>query len=300
MADTDALSAEENAILRDEGPAEAETAQATETAAETVEKPAAETAATAETVAEKVEDGTKPATESRTVPLAALHEERERRKELQQQVQAQAEKQARLDERFNLIQQRIADATKPAPIEETPIDQLQRIDAEQKRIVQATEQQNYVNQVMNTATAKAREFAVEKTDYFDAQNHLMLSRRAELTAMGLPPAQVEATINNDYLQVADQALRQGKNPAAVIYDIATHRGYRKADPVPAGKTTAELAAEKAATLAKGAAAAGSLSNAGGAPARAGASLESILAMSEKDIAALDMDKLAAMFGEPRG
>lgn len=205
------------------------------------------------------------------VPLAALHEERQKRKELQAQFQQDritrerqnAVLQARLDQLFQAAQPQ---PQMPGP--EDPAGQLQYgLNQTQQELAQL---RNYVAQdaqrkaqeaqtanLVGWYRSQAVEFQEKNDDFGGAYEHMRNLRVSELKAMGLNPAQVEHTLTQDELQIAWLAAQRGQNPAEIIYNMATSTGYRKqakqeADP-----------AQKMETLQRGVQASKTLGTSGG-------------------------------------
>lgn len=264
-----------------------------------------------EPVARDAADSPPTPTEPKTVPLAALHEERERRKELQRQIE---DVNRRADERFNLIAQKLAAAAPMAEPAKREIPDPEkdavgaiRMTAEEvkvlsdfKRQIEAQAAQGQAIQaVMGHASRLETEFEKQAPDYQSASGFLRDARAKELSAFGLDQFRVRQILAAEKLQLAHAALLQGRNPAEVVYALAKMRGYApkgsNARATPAG----ESEAAKLARIAKGQEAGTSLGAASGAaPGKTG--IEALLAMSDAEFsAALDkmsVDQLRQHFG----
>lgn len=211
-------------------------------------------------------DGVAAADQNRTVPLGALHEERERRKSVETALAEEKRARQTLEERTNLILQRITpqqqrqpatDAPQLPTIEQDPVAHiLGRINQQGAilgEIVQAvagqgrqTEAQAGASALAMRAGALEREFAAANPDYEKAVGHLMTARRAELEAVGwTDPGEIQAMMANEAQGLAHRALQQGRNPAEVVYALAKLRGYSTAA-APAGGATDDGAAAAAA------------------------------------------------------
>lgn len=201
---------------------------------------------------------------TKTVPLAALHEERERRKELAEQVKREAAERAKLEGRFEELKQRLM--APPAPPPEIPsldVDPVANFDARLRQQEQARQQTEAERQQRaqiaafhNAVTQAEVQYRAQATDYDAAIAHLQRTFETEATFMGITPGDIARS-------VAVTALQNGRNPAEVAYQMAKARGY--AGPKPAAPT----AADGMAAIERGAMATGSAAN---APAPAEATL----------------------------
>ncbi len=198
-----------------------------------------------------VQDGKPP---KGFVPHGAFHEAREGQK-AERELRLAAEKRAQtLEERTNLILQRMGQPAQPAPVapqqpvvpEIPPADtdplghvlarlkiaeeragQVENYTAEQR---QQREQVSQVQQLTTNAVALEQDFAATNPDYHEAAAYLQNSRRQEYTAMGYNPMQVNQAIQQEALQIAAMAMQRGQNPAEVIYTLSKTRGFAKAAP----------------------------------------------------------------------
>ena len=214
----------------------------------------------------------------KTVPLGALHEERARRKELQQEIariqQAQEHQRQLLEQRFAQMQQawQQQNAPKPPDRNESPIEamfyeqdrtqqELAQLKAAQQQDYQRRQEefqrQQYFGQLQSAVSQAESEFASETPDYLESVKFLKSQRAAQLEALGMPPNEIIGHVQNEAAQIAESALRGGRNPAEVAYKMAMAAGYKKAQAAPDGQ-------QKMETLQKGVKAASSLGS-GGTP-----------------------------------
>ena len=201
---------------------------------------------------------------AKTVPLAALHEERERRKELAEQVKREAAERQKLEGRFEELKERFM--APPAPPPEIPsldVDPVANFDArlrQQEQARQQTEaerlQQTQIAAFHNAVGQAEAQYRAQVADYDAAVEHLQRSFATEAAYMGVSAGDIARS-------VAVTALQNGRNPAEVAYQMAKARGY--AGPKPAAAT----AADGMAAIERGQAATGSVAN---APAQAEANL----------------------------
>ncbi len=254
----------------------------------------AEDTAPVEQVAEKPPAG--------FVPHGALNEERERRRQTETRLAEIERQNTLLQERTNLILQSVAQqrqpeqqVMEPPALEKDPVGYLvgtlQRQGDVIQQLMQAEQQRNQQAQqtggmltLQQTAQAKEREYMQQNPDYEGALQHLMNARHAELTEVGVTdPLQRQQILSNEYLTVADLALKQGRNPAEVIYNLSKGRGYKANGAAAQEVVPPQDATARVANIAAGQQQARSLSSArGSAPVPLTA--QRLLEMSNEDFA----------------
>jgi hypothetical protein len=195
-------------------------------------------------------DGAQPG-QQKMVPHAALHQSREETKEAKARAAAAEERANRLEQRTNLILERMMQQGQPtgqptAPKEEPlpevdkdpvgfivgsikklseEINGLKTVDQNRQ---QQGQQATVAQQVSARAAAMENQFVAQAPDYWDASSFLRQTRHQEYEAMGYTdPVQREQIIANEAFQIAAMALQQGRNPAEVVYQLAGRRGYQK-------------------------------------------------------------------------
>ena len=212
------------------------------------QSPASDGAAEA-TVAEEGQSGGAPqqGQQNTMVPHRALHEERELRKAAEAR-EAEVNTRMRLvEERTNLLLQRFSQPTQPVTasaaeaIPDSATDPAGHILAVMKRqetqiaqLSQALQQRGQVDQgaavianVQQQAVAAEQDFIAAGTaDYPQAAQYLRQFRAKQLSELGYSPVEQAQMINAEALGVAARAIGQNKNPAAVIYALAQHSGYK--------------------------------------------------------------------------
>lgn len=189
----------------------------------------------------------------KTVPQQALHEERELRKAAEQRLQEAERQRATLEERTNLILQRLNQAQQQSqqdrqPGQEIPSfeqdpaghlaarqQRLEQTQAEMARAVAAQARQNQIAAAQSQIEAQARayehEYAARVPDYDAAAEHLFDSRRRELEAAGWTnAAEVRRMMSDEANMLTAKALADRRNPAEIIYALAKVRGYTPAPP----------------------------------------------------------------------
>lgn len=233
MTDTETLT-DEQALQLEEQEREAEQAS-TETAPE---QPEADGADTPETEAESDQGEGK---DDRKVPLAALHEEREKRKALQQELQKHTQKLDDFEKRWATLQERLADGKEDKPkepsFEDAPLDHLKM------RTDQFAEFQRRQSEMQQMAAAQAQiaqqvggyeaQFKQANPDYFDAVAHAKAARVQDHMLYGITEDRARQIVDQEAARLAMVAMQQGKDPASAFYDYAKSRGYQKAAPAAA-------------------------------------------------------------------
>jgi hypothetical protein len=205
--------------------------------------------------------------ESRFVPLQALQEERAEKKQLREELRQYREWQAQLAQR---LQQMPAPQAPQTPDPQTrPLDyinhvlgnmqsttaELQRWRAQQEA---AARQQAAVQQTLDWADEQGRDYAQTQPEYPEAYSFAEEARDKELKALGYGPVQRAAIVKSNRLEIINNAMQQGRNPAELVWDFARARGF-----LPKGGRKSGNA-ESQAKIAAGLQAAGGKLNQGGA------------------------------------
>ena len=166
----------------------------------------------------------KPA-EQRMVPQEALHAAREEAKALKAQLST-------IEGRFNEVLQRIPKPQEPqAPpkaIEDDPIGVIKQHEAEFQAWRQQQVQQHQFMQLQNVVSQHEEQFRAEQPHYDAALTHVTAARSAEYRALGLSEPQIAQALQNDAANMAVHALRMGRNPAEMVYNLAVARGFAPA------------------------------------------------------------------------
>lgn len=251
----------------------------------------------------------------RFVRHGAFHKERMQRKALEQQLAERnrvlAEREqafARVDERLKLLSEAMQPRQeqveqKPDP-ETDPIGAIRYLE---KRLAQAegkateavkmTEAERADQSLAQTYRSDAMRFSQSQKDFGAAYSFLLQGRDAELQAYGMTdPAERMRTIHEEEKGLVARAMKDGASPAERLYALAKARGYALKEPEPKPSEVNDKAREvmadkldsvsdKIDTIARGQAAAKSLSNAGGSPSDS-LSAESLANMSEEEFAAV--------------
>lgn len=275
----------EEEVAEEAAEVEEEAAPAEEAAEESTEEAPEE-----ESTEESTPDDEKP---SRTVPIGALHEEREKRRQLQAKIE-------QMESTFQKMMERVAQGQQPpAPAVPQPeVPQIPSYDEDpvahlKARIDQLTQVSGATHQQMQQQTAMTKfvealgtlenQMRATTPDYDEAIAFAKQARYSELMALGYSPEATAEMMRQEILGTSAFCMQQGKNPVEAFYNYAKVRGWqgRNGTPAPAAKPTAATTAKKLATVARAQSASRALPKGGSAPPT-GRSLEDLSTMEDKD------------------
>lgn len=212
---------------------------------ETTTAPEAETSETVENTAEETTEATtaeeKP---TKTVPLAALHEERAKTREMRQR-QQQMEEQIRIgNERLQQLaaamQQRLqpqpeipAFEVDPAANLHTRLQQTEAVLAQQRQVMlhqqqlQAEEaaRQAAIQDLKRDVAQQEAEYTQQAPDYLKALEHLQKAEIQALMAIGAPQHEAVATVQRNFGAMAWELRQRGQSVPERVYALAKARGY---------------------------------------------------------------------------
>lgn len=80
------------------------------------------------------------------------------------------------------------------------------------------------------------EFVKATPDFPDAYKHIRDARIADLRTFGLTDDKIQQALFQEEATLAEQAIRNGKNPAEVLYEMARRHGYAPKAAAPATPT----------------------------------------------------------------
>lgn len=232
----------------------------------------------------------------------ARRADREALREQRRQSQIYEQNFQRMQERFDEMQRQQAlrqfQAPPPDPYEQPEqarewqrqqqAFQQQLFQAEQQRHHQerqAQAQERHFQQVSTAVEDYESEFKAAHPDYDDATDHMLGIQQKILEGMGYSPQVAAQQVAVWSVNVAQQALQSGRNPAEVAYDFAKQMGYTPKGQLSAAQVSAS---DKLAAIAAGQGASKTLSGGGGA----GAGRPSLKSIAGLEGAAFDsaMDK----------
>lgn len=229
----------------------------------------------------------------KTVPLAALHEERAKAKEMRQKL-AQLEEQTRVgNERMNQLMQGLQQRQQPQlpdvntdPIVnfDTRLQQHEQALQEQRQFIaqqqQMTQQAQQYQQLRGFVQNEAAKFAQEKPDFMDAVKHVQKADMKALLAIGHDEYTAAQMVQAHHDQLVMQLAQQGVNIPERIYALAQARGY-----TPEQQNNGQT---RIASAQKGVAASKSLGNGGATTANL--TLEALANMPASEFAELAKDE----------
>lgn len=230
----------------------------------------------------------------------AFHEERERRKKVESDFVAyreqEAARSARLEERLNMLSQTLR---RPEP-EAQPVDPMVRLAKLEETIQQRVhreQQEQELQQVQqrffSAVRAKEQEFVQEAPDYYEAVEFARGERMKDILSLGYPEDQAERMLEQDIINISDDAFRRGINPAKRFYDYAKSRGFSKQEAAQVVKE--QTATDKIKTIAAGQQAGKSLGSAPGS-SQAALSLQALADMPQDEFDKIDAKTWRKMMG----
>lgn len=238
-----------------EAPATPESAPAHEPVAATPEK-------APETPPENIGQETAPAEvkaekePEKFVPLAALQDVREENKRLKEDFRNLSEAMNRFQQQLQQPQQE--EYRDPLDIDPNaePFELINNLKNEVMNWREAKRQENENNQVKGLYLNDIRAATAADPAFRDAYNHLVQSRVAELTANGMNVHQANQAIMNEEMDLARNALMNGRRPTDVILAYSKARGFtpkpkEEPKPAPAQQVQQQAAKEAAATSLSG-------------------------------------------------
>jgi hypothetical protein len=217
-----------------------------------------------EAAEEAQEAGTQAEERPRTVPHAALHEERVRRQETERALKQANEKFAMLEGRLEELRRAAEPKQEAGPAD--PIKDIEEIKAWKKNTEQALAQQQQqeqgFNDFNNAVTSQIDEFRGENPDYDAAIEFLSAARDRQLKRIGHTAPEALSIMKREANAIFAKALQDGVNPGSRVYALAEEMGFKPgaAEEKPNGSATAS---QRLRTIAAGQGAARSLSNAAG-------------------------------------
>lgn len=230
-----------------------------------------------------------------TVPQGALHAEREKRKGIEAELTSAREQLNAIAEMRRQIAER-QPAALPAADDPAAIEHLrQRIEQQDQTLNRFTQQRDNdavnnaeIMQLRDVMAISEAEFRTTQPDYDAAINHVVQARAYELSLHGLPQAKIHQIISEEAADIAREAVRQGRNPAELGYQIAMSRGYRAEQAAPAQNNAAVAQVE---AIGRGQAAARSVGTSGGIRTQT---------LNAEAIASMSPEEFDALYSTPEG
>lgn len=199
---------------------------------------AAKTEAVPDGKADKKEEAQKEEKkEQKVVPYEALREARDQNKELRKELDGMKSLVAEGDKKLQALLEKIGQKVDSGPkFEDDPAahlkhenEQLRKGLAELQDKIAKQEQGSAhaakVNEHAALVTAKEQAFAKEHKDYFKAADFVADVWREEFREAGFEEAEIPKLVFQKSLGTTGKAIQAGKDPAAVIYNIAKRYGF---------------------------------------------------------------------------
>lgn len=217
-----------------------------------VENPEDEEAVEEKDVPVEVKEVPVEVKEEKTVPLAALLEERndwkQKYAELESKLSKGNERVEKLYEALNKPKEA------PPEFEQDPLGHLRHSKEQAEREVQEMKKwrenvessqrnQNEFAAFQQRVNASEAKFAESNPDYWEAAQFVAKAKRDELEELGIPSEQINAVLQNQLVALTATALKSQKDPAQVIYSLAKKGGFSKKQDI--GTLQKGVAASKA-------------------------------------------------------
>jgi len=185
------------------------------------------------TLAEKVKESKDP---DHWVPLPTFLEEKKERQRLEAYQREMAERQARLDERYKLIESRLQPQSQAPDPSTDPLGHLQYQDQQQQLNIKTfqdrlqqferqQQEQQQIQQLTMHVSSSEQDFAKKTPDYWNAVDHLKSVRMAQYELAGLTPDQQMQALYADTRNWTMALVNSGKHPAEATYELAKKYGY---------------------------------------------------------------------------
>jgi len=159
--------------------------------------------------------------EQKTVPLAALHAERQRVQTIARRLQlAETRMNAMLASRQPEPQGRQA----MPKLEDDPAGYIVAMEQRLAAFEEANQADRETRQIDTALENDENLFSVTVPDYKEASNHYVQSRAQELLQF-YPPEEAQQIMLNEARQISREAWQRGRSAAETIYALAQARGY---------------------------------------------------------------------------
>jgi hypothetical protein len=174
----------------------------------------------------------------KVVPLAALHEERERRKEMQRRLAEMEQRTKVVEDRANQILQGLEEKTKPRPptVDEDAVGNLRYINEKLEGLEKEKAQQGEIarrqaewQDFVGKYQAQVQFYAQTNPDFLGesgAYAHWARETHQELMEAGYDPATAQQRMIQLEHEIASRAMQNGDNPAEKIQKLAQRRGWK--------------------------------------------------------------------------
>ena len=256
------------------------------------------------------------AREQSKVDHGALMEERAKRKEIEERLRKSEETQARMEERWKMLQEgrlqpqpqpQPRPAPKPMPRAEDDIfgaitHMQQMLERQGKEIDEGRRRQAEEARINELTAGAARaevDFRQKTPDYDNALTFLRQNRYGELALWGMKEDDIVRQISHEERQILQRATIDKRSPAEMAYALAKQRGYKNGQPVPE-VAPEEKPEEQMERVERGQRQNTSMAGVGGSgPPTSDISITDLLRMPEKEFLAF-RDKYPARYRRLKG
>jgi len=167
--------------------------------------------------------------EPQMVPLAALHESRQRTAQVAQQLSVAT---ARLNQIIAAQQNRGGPRQQEQQmpdLNEDPAGYIQALEQRLERFESGWRQDQETRQLDSGIENDEAVFAMQRPDYHQASDYYVKSRAQELLQF-YPPEEAQRLLLHEAREIAKQSWQRGLSAAETIYNLATARGYNPGMP----------------------------------------------------------------------
>ncbi len=177
---------------------------------------------------------------SHLIPKSRLDKEIEKRRTIEAELQTQREEKIRYQTQLEMVQKMHElkqEQPKFEPVKLDPLDpdafnyQNQRFEELQQKIEQAS-QQSHMQQLAQQVSLKEMEFSSRTPDYTDAVNYVKDLQMKVARDMFGNDKDAADKVTSDMRDIVLNSIRNGRNPAENIYNMAKQYGYKSRQKAP--------------------------------------------------------------------
>ena len=181
----------------------------------------------------------------------ALRDERQQKSQLQQRLQgmeSQLGDVQQLRDELNTYRQSYQQNEQQDKFNDDPANFLKQrvdeLDQKHQDLLNQSQQANQealaFNNEMNAIRSQTSQYAQQTPDYNERFNFVQNRRMKEFELLGVPQEQWQTQLENESIQLARVAMQQGRNPAELLSELASHWGYQgQTAPQPPNQETNE-------------------------------------------------------------
>ena len=167
----------------------------------------------------------------------ALRDERQQKSQLQQRLQgmeSQLGDVQQLRDELNTYRQSYQQNEQQDKFNDDPANFLKQrvdeLDQQHQDLLNQSQQANQealaFNNEMNAIRSQTSQYAQKNPDYNERFNFVQNRRMKEFELLGVPQEQWQTQLENESIQLARVAMQQGRNPAELLSELASHWGYQ--------------------------------------------------------------------------